>query len=393
MKTTGLKYKSFRLLGLAAAALMAATSLVACSDDKPTPPAAVDEEAGMMKISFLVAAPGSRLSRADEDKAYEDGEVLESTIDFVSEDYRIYFFGDDNKFIAEWLRVAEVHVVTGVDNWRYTFEGAVPKDLKEHSGDFQIMVLANWPAYPDYRGFDLTDKSIDDLVSAEWARFDEFKSFNLKEEGRLIPFYGLKSCSAQAFEADKTYDLGAVSLLRAVAKVEVNLTGLPDDVIIDGDPYIHGVNPQGYCAPKGLIGSGNNWDTDYVVALHTPYSNMNHENARWQRRTMHKIAENKWIAYLPEFNNKNAGDNFSSIKLPLKYLSNQSASDENEGSREFILNFATYDADGRPDNVNKRFDIRRNDLYRFYVKGDLHEIKFNLDVTPWQPGGRTEIEI
>lgn len=380
-----------RLLGMIAAAVMAAVALVACSDDTQVPSAGNDDGAGKLKITFRVASPATGISRWDDaDKVYEDGTGLESTIDFASESYRVYFFDTDGKFIAEWRHLAEMHVLTGKDYWLYTFTGSVPDALKEHRR-FSVMVLANWPSYPDYHSESLDGKSIGDVITnTEWGCFNAFDSFVLSvAEQRLIPFYGFASFTDNdiIFEDGTTYDLGDINLLRAMAKVEVtvDMVSLPDDVTLEGAPVVRGINPKGFCAPLGKIGTGKDWNTDYVTDIHLPFgNNSNDAGAMGNEADMLKVGDNTWIAYLPEFRNTGGtgADNCSRIELKLSYR-----------DEPFVLNFAEYDSDGRPDNVNGRYDIRRNDLYRFNVKGDIHEIKFKLTVEEWKWGGRTEIEM
>lgn len=367
--------------------LMAA--LPSCHDGREDEPEMPADEAATMSIGFKVSAPST--TRAGDgsgtgvNEGYEPGEYLESVIDFASDNYRVYFFDNENKYLCEWDRVAEVHVLKTTDYWIYTFTGRAPEALEtynEGNKNFSVMVLANWPNYPDRDNKE--GKTISDFVTAEWAKFTAFDSFELSlEENRLIPLYGLGKYTDVTLNKGSTCDLGTVNLLRAMAKVEVNLSGLPEDVTLEGNPVIRGINPGGYCAPEGEFGTGSNWNTDYVTDLHLPFEdNQNHTDAKDGSAEMLRVGEeDKWIAYLPEFRNIGQ-DVFSRIELKLSYR-----------DEPYVLNFARYDEDGRPDNENGRFDIRRNDLYRYNVRGDLHTIKFKLEVEEWTEGGRTEIEM
>lgn len=383
MFSTGSRHIKRRMLGIITAAAIAAAALVACSSDMSgVQPDDNETGTGMMTISFRVATPTAETSRSEDTGGYEDGKGLESTIDFDSKSFRIYFFDTDKRIITEWKDPVKTQELTGVHYSLYTFTGSVPEILKFHK-HFYVMVMANWPDYPDSQNISLSGKTIDDIVTAEWAMFTAFDSFELSmEKGRLIPLYGLASFEDKTFTQDETCDLGEIDLLRAVAKVEVNIVELPKDITIEGAPVIHGINSRGFCAPLGEFGAGNNWNTDYVTDVHLPSGNYNDTDAMDRKMAMLAQGENKWIAYLPEFRNIGAGENFSRIELKLSHL-----------REPFVLNFAKYDDNGLPDNVNGRYDIRRNDLYRFYVKGDLHEILFSLTVEEWQYGGRTEIEM
>lgn len=366
------------------AVLTVAVTFMACCKDMPVPPVSSNDDAGELKIAFRVASPAIGISRGDDtDKSYENGTKLESTIDFASESYRVYFFDTEGKFIAEWRHLTEMHVLAGDEYWLYTFTGSVPNALKNHK-DFSVMVLANWLGYPDYYSVNLDGKSIEDIINnTEWGCFNAFDNFELSvAKRRLIPFYGFASFHNITFTDGETRDLGDISLLRAMAKVEVTIEGLPEDVTLEGAPRVCGINPKGFCAPLGEIGSGNDWDTDYVTDVHLPFSdNTNATVAKDNAADMLRIDNNKWIAYLPEFRNIDVED-YSRIEMKLSYR-----------DEPFILNFAKYDNDGRPDNDNGRYNIRRNDLYRFQVIGDLHEIRFKLTVKEWVEGGRTEIEM
>lgn len=368
-------------------ALLMTGAMVSCAGYSDGPQQVPDDTA-KMSIGFMVSAPSA--ARVRDAGGYENGTELEAAIDFAGLNYRVYFYDSNSTFITEWDQVTDVHVLKTHDYWVYTFTGSVPKALHDYNEtdggrDFYVMVLANWPDWPERHSYDFTGTSIDDLVTAEWSKFKAFDSYELSmETGRLIPLYGLQKYTGVELAPETTIDLGTVNLLRAMAKVEVNLSGLPDDVTLVGNPRIVGLNPEGYCAPVGTFGTGNNWNTDYVADLHLPFaSNNNHAGAKDITAEMLTLTEgSKWIAYLPEFRNV-AQTDYSRIELKLRYPYKEET---------FILDFANYGADGRPAD-DGRFDIRRNDLYRFNVTGDLHDLKFSVEITPWAEGGRTEIDM
>lgn len=397
MKSSGLKYIIHCLPGLVATVIMM-VSLVSCGGDTP----ACEDETGKMIIAFRVSAPDPRYSRAND--GYDDGTYLESAIDFEYGSYRVYFFDTQDRFIAEWNPVIFIHVLTGSDGNRiYKFEGNIPEKLKDYS-DFSVMVLANWPEYPDYRGVNLEGKTISEVIKGNWAKFNAFSSYELSEEDhRLIPFYGLTAVSGKTFEKNKTTDLGTINLLRAVAKVEVTVDAgsLFKYVSINEEQplTICGINPSGYCATTGSIGTGNNWDTDYVTELHLPFeNNKNHPLAMNNSMPMLRLKDaggadtNTWIAYVPEFRNKDEEheDHFSHIELRLDFYDNESKSGKYE-TRTFELYFSNY-SEGHTDNkIESRYDIKRNDLYRFSVKGGLLGIEPKLHVEEWNFRKQDEI--
>ena len=81
------------------------------------------------------------------DEGYEVGETYENYIDVENNNYRIYFFTSDNKFIARFEPDGFV-VTEGSDYRDYSVLGKAPTSLVNHK-NFKMVVLANWPQYGD----------------------------------------------------------------------------------------------------------------------------------------------------------------------------------------------------------------------------------------------------
>ena len=146
-------------------------------------------------------------------------------------------------------------------------------------------------------------------------------------------------------------------------------------------------NNKGYCAPKDVFSQndydhGGEWNSDYVSDLHlVDNSNDGEEKIQNFRFAYQWIGADgnkyeKWIAYLPEYRNIDAGDKYSCIEVKLDV---QTGEDE-----PYKVYFASYDESGKTDNNDnaRRFDISRNNLYRFTVT--IRDNRLTVNVQEWQ---------
>lgn len=337
---------------------------------------AEDVDDGRMQVSIGLRVP---LNPRTGD-GFEPGSMYENYIDVTGDNYQIYFFDTDNRFIARFLPSSLV-AVEGTNYVDYTVQGEVPEALLGHSS-FKVVMLANWPTYKDDDlKADVT--TIEQLCNADWAQFDFFESFELGPNN-LIPFYGVHEYKDVTFMPGiATVLKEPVTLLRAVAKVEVILDTKDDsgDYLTDvsfSKVSICRYNAKGYCAPSGVYsqkdyGQGNDGDKDYLSGLHLvgdknspksdPYS--------FQRVTERTDTENeKWIAYLPEYDN--SGNDYSYIEVTL--------ASQTEESTPYHIYFSEY-ADGECADEGSFFNIARNNLYRFTVR--VRNGKIEVIVKGW----------
>ena len=175
----------------------------------------ISEKETALSIGFRLP---TRSPETGED--YEVGETYENYIDIENNNYRIYFFTFDNKLIARFE--PDGFVVTEKSDYRdYSVLGKAPAALANHK-NFKMVVLANWPQYGDDT-MKTGETLLSDICNADWGQFDSFSSFELKPE-RLIPFYGVHEYNNIEFKSGEVTLLPEpVTLLRAVAKVEMIL--------------------------------------------------------------------------------------------------------------------------------------------------------------------------
>ena len=318
------------------------------------------------------------------DEGYEVGETYENYIDVENNNYRIYFFTSDNKFIARFESDGFV-VTEGSDYRDYSVLGKAPTSLVNHK-NFKMVVLANWPQYGDDT-MQAGETLLADVCDAEWGQFGSFSSFELGPE-RLVPFYGVHEYNNIEFKVGEVTLLPEpVTLLRAVAKVEVILKTDEHFDLSFSEVKIHRYNKKGYCAPKDVFSQDDydhsgEWNSDYVSGLHLVEDGNDVEEkiqdfrfaSQWMDTGGNKYE--KWIAYLSEYRNIDAGDKYSCIEVRF-----DAQTDEDEPHRVY---FANYDESGKTDSNDnaKRFNIARNNLYRFTIT--VRDSRLMVNVQEWK---------
>lgn len=314
----------------------------------------------MLRVGLSLSARSSELV----------GEEYENKIDIAKNDYRIYFFDTNDKFIAEFT--PDDFTQASDKSHEYSVTGKAPAGLATYT-DFKMVVLANWgeTAYPT--DLEKEKTTIEDICTDAQATFDFFSPEELIKGKKLIPFYGVRQYTGVEFKPNDYVDLKEpVELLRAMAKVEVLLNSEVSDLTIK-EVKIHRYHSKGYCAPKGVYSEANDYEK---LSLHLIENGKVEDTADFSKDNL-----NKWIIYLPEYNNQNANDNYSYITVKFA----QQTFDEDPHS----IYFAEY-TEGKTEN-KKRMDIQRNHLYRFTVKAT--PLNFQVSVDKWEFGGKVHIEM
>lgn len=364
-------------------------ALASCSRDAVEDPDVPSGGEATLNIGFKIPTRAAA-------EGYEDGETDENYIDIAGGNYRIYFFDTNDKFIASFDPSGFI-TADGNDYRQYNVLGKAPDALVKHSS-FKMVVLANWPEYPeDDANTTLTAgrTTIADICDASWAQYDCLTDGNETnpasvaldpDAGRLMPFYGVHEYNDVTFKPGVATILPEpVTLLRAMAKVEV---------ILQTDDYfdlsfsslkIDRYNATGYCAPKDVFHQDSydhngSWADDYTRTLHLVGDQNDSEAKELSFRRVRRWDEGgkryeKWTAYLPEYSNVGAGDAYSSIKAKFDI---QLADDD-----PYTIYFAEYDG-GKTDNSNNnnRLNIERNNIYRFTVT--VRDRRLVVNVQEWK---------
>ena len=371
--------------------LLPAVLFVSCSRDT--------EDDNVPSAGEMTLGIGFKIPARAVADGYEEGEAYENYIDAANGNYRIYFFDAENKLIARFDPEAFILMAEDDKYVEYSVLGEVPEALAEHSDFFKMVVLANWPQCDD-ANMKTEETTITDICNAAWAQYDCLTDSKTTptaialnpfaenpSERKLMPFYGVHEYSNVTFRSGVATILDEpVTLLRAMAKVEV---------ILETDDYfdlsfsslkINRYNAKGYCAPKDVFKQSDydhngSYDDDYVQTLHLVGDANDANEKELSFRKVNRWDEDgkryeKWTAYLPEYQNIGADNAYSSIKAKFDI---QQADDT-----PHTIYFANYSG-GKTDNSDgNRLNIERNNIYRFKVTCTGYNFKLLLTVSDWQ---------
>ncbi|MCD8298057.1 MAG: FimB/Mfa2 family fimbrial subunit [Prevotella sp.] len=357
---------------------------ISCADDA--------EEYGV-KMDVPTVRVGIELTtRASKSTAegYEAGSGYENYIDVARGDFRIYFFDGDDKYIATFEPGS--FALTDEDGYTsYSLLGEVSQAITDNASHFKVVILANCGGnYVEDTDLIQGVTSISDICepyntgSQNLGIFDHKTDFRLGPDN-LLPFYGVREYKDKHFESGKaTFLYGEpITLLRAMAKVEVilQLDDVRDDDTTFSDVRICNYNDRGYCAPNGVTSQGEynygEWSVDYVRKLHlvNAANDGDYKEKQFlkvQERSADNTIKEKWIAYLPEYDN--SGDDYSYIEVKLQ--------EKGKENGPYKIYFADYMGGYSEDVPSNRYDIQRNSLYRFKVR--LKDGSLDVTVNGWE---------
>ena len=336
-------------------------------------------------LSMSLSMPMAQAETGTPD-GYVAGNENENYLDIPNDNYRIYFFDKEDKYITRFVPMGVYP--TNEERTEYEVLGLTPADIMDLT-DFKVVMLANWAAYPEPVAGSTTTSDLCEAAEAQYAscltktETDAATDQNLVTSigpdiatGKLIPFFGLHHYTGVNIVKGKRTELNEpIAMLRAMAKIEVIVDVKGVSVT---DIGLRGYNDNGYCAPAGIVEHGDydhsgNWNLDYVKTPHL-IEGVNETDS--EKRFMHLLrrtekaadgtSTEKWIAYVPEYRNTGAGDYKSRIEFKL---------DIQDTLHEIY--FADYNTDGKINENPAYHDILRNNCYRFTVtlKGGILIIK------------------
>lgn len=458
------KEMTFKPYILSIFALMMLLGVAAsCSKDSLGDPDG-GQPAARPTMGITISLAGASSTRTEDGSAisggYEIGEGLENYLDISNGNYRIYFFDTDGKYIdtfRPFMRPTQSgqEPVNGVQTVYYwQFLGEVPFDLPL---SFKLVVLANWPKYPEEASGEETGIGDDNDADGVAYRLvkgkttikglcrhadTQFSGLSPKESGEwldesnLIPFYGVREYNLENYvdaadikdgkidgdiyidlQKDKKNEPTALPLLRAMAKVEVIL----DNPLASFSAVsIDRVNAKGFCAPEEALNHsdydhGYNWNSDFIRGkVHLTNNGENDDSpvrvslTKVSARTAAdgKTIPEKWVAYIPEYRNidNDNSEGYCSIKVTLANpdpdsFRNPGEEPKNDDDKRPVwdpekqtntIYFATNGTKASNDNNSHpsgstpgRYDIERNNIYRFTIKGMSSNLSCEVDVQPY----------
>lgn len=304
-------------------------------------------------------------SRGEGDETKDPGTEMENSIDFSR--FHVVFYDANQQMAGILQNMVLVHLGGNI----YRLTGSLPVSNKVLVGNHFVgkMVV--------YANFDMSEadlkKGYNDEIIAQ-------KSFNYEANPEYLPMWGVQKVDF-TLAAGKRQDFSDIDLLRAVAKVKVNLS---KDMKNNGwsihSMQLFNYNNKGYCMPDKY--------TDCEQTASLTHEEFEHFFNSIQTSGITMIDDVP--IYLPEYQNNGQVDaNKCVIKLKLA-RNGTGESDTSGKEKEYTLRFIDYtDTGAEGTTIN---DIVRDHYYIFEVyKGSNGQNLVKLTVRKWNVREHGEI--
>lgn len=285
------------------------------------------------------------------------------------EDYNPSDGGDayDNRINPDQLYVkitygGQTYDVKKILKWQdkdnlssHTFVGEVDIDLKGQTKTMEnakIEVFANWN--PDAA----TNAGV----------------FNQNAE--YIPMWGVQTATITLAPGERE-TLNTISLIRAMAKLQVNLTKEMFNEYALQKVTLNKHNATGYCLPTGSATAQHTTNLGLEEVL-----NPKKDNTQSALELPVVVADSMYVVYLPEVENDGETDeDLLKITVELAEKKDGKVTGNTEEGSFFIKDYSNADDP-------KVIDIVRNHWYKYEIKGfAASEILLNYAVLDWQEVG------
>ena len=305
-------------------------------------------------------------SRSEDDETDEPGTEMENSIDLSR--FHVVFYDASHRMAGILQNMVLIHVGGNI----YRLTGSLPVSNKVLVGNHFVgkMVV--------YANFDMSE---DDLQKGYNDEIIAQKAFDYEAKPKYLPMWGVQKV-AFTLAAGKRKDFSDIDLLRAVAKVKVNLS---NDMKKNGwrihSMQLFNYNDKGYCMPKKYAGC------EQTASL----THKEFEHFLDSKQTVGITMKDNVPIYLPEYQNKGK-DNAEKciIKLKLESKGKVELDDASGKEKEYTLRFIDYtDTGAEGTTIN---DIVRDHYYTFEVyKGSNGQNLVKLTVKKWNVRDHDEI--
>lgn len=296
-------------------------------------------------------------SRGEEDETEDPRTEMENSIDFSR--FHVVFYQANQQMAGILQNMVLVHLGGNI----YRLTGSLPVSNKVLVGNHFVgkMVV--------YANFDMSSEDLQkDYNHTDIAQ----KSFNYEANPEYLPMWGVQKVDF-TLAAGKRQDFSDIDLLRAVAKVKVNLS---NDMKNNGwsihSMQLFNYNNKGYCMP------GKYTDCEQTASL----THEEFEHFYNSKQTGGITMKDNVPIYLPEYQNKGQEDADKCV-IKVKLARNGSVEQDTSGNeKEYTLRFIDYTDQGTEGTTTN--DIVRDHYYIFEVyKGSNGQNLVKLAVRKW----------
>ena len=304
-------------------------------------------------------------SRGDGDETEDLGTEMENSIDFSR--FHVVFYDANHRMAGILQNMVLIHVGGNI----YRLTGSLPVSNKVLVGNHfegKMVVYANFNMSED----DLQKGYNDEIIAR--------KAFDYEAKPKYLPMWGVQKV-AFTLAAGKRQDFSDIDLLRAVAKVKVNLSSeMKKNGWSIHSMQLFNYNNKGYCMP------GKYTDCERTASLtHKEFSHF-YDTKQSGGIT---LTDNVPI-YLPEYQNTGRNEADKCV-IKVKLARNGSVEQDASGNeKEYTLRFIDYTDSGTEGTTIN--DIVRDHYYIFEVyKGSNGQNLVKLTVRKWNVRDHEEI--
>ena len=331
-----------------------------CSQEEGLEPQASDET---VQVMFTIALDGpSARSRATWGDNYDNNDTNDYD-SAIGDDFDNYI--DPDKFFAKLTLGTNTYDVKNIAYWQqpdpnkniYEFVGEVEVNISQTTSypNAKVMVYANM------------DSPTTQTFGTSYTSTNPYGV-------QYIPMWGVQTVSLSLTPGTRTTFNEPIYLLRAMAKVEINLTA--EGYTLEG-VTLNRYNPTGYNLPAGAAKVENtkklHYDNESPLSFN-PCTTTTGEDLDFS------VSNNHLVFYLPEVANS-AGENELVMTFSLK------KGTETVTLQAPYLYFRQY-TDGKAEGATP-FDVVRNHWYRYNITAVNTSVEVDLgilyQVMDWTP--------
>lgn len=296
-------------------------------------------------------------SRGDGDETEDQGTEMENSIDLSR--FHVVFYDANHRMAGILQNMVLIHMGGNI----YRLTGSLPVSNKVLVGNYfegKMVVYANF------------DMSEDDLQKGYKDEIIAQKAFDYEAYPKYLPMWGVKKV-AFTLAAGKRQDFSDIDLLRAVAKVKVNLSNeMKNNGWSIYSMQLINYNDKGYCMPEKYAECEKTASLTHEEFVHFFNS----------RQTSGITMTEDNPIYLPEYQNNGQVDADKCV-IKLKLARNGTVEQDASGKdKEYTLRFIDYTDQGTEGTTIN--DIVRDHYYIFEVyKGSNGQNLVKLTVRKW----------